>query len=48
MFCFGFNHKILLGIDQLFFEQDCSRLNKNSTNKTMQGLLVLDTVTEEV
>lgn len=48
MFCFGFNHKILLGTDQFFFKQDCSRLNKSSTNQTMQGLLVLDTVIEEV
>lgn len=48
LFCFGFNHKILLGTDQLFFKQDCSRLNKNSTNQAMQGLLVLDTVIEEV
>lgn len=48
LFCFGFNHKILLGTDQLFFKQDCSRLNKNSTNQAMQGLLALDTVIEEV
>lgn len=48
MFCFGFNHKILLGTDQFIFKQDCSRLNKKSTNQTMQGLLVLDTVIEEV
>lgn len=39
---FFLNQKILLGTDQSFFKQDCSRLNKNNTNITMQGLLVLE------
>lgn len=39
---FFLNQKILLGTDQSFFKQDCSRLNKNNTNITTQGLLVLE------
>lgn len=41
---FFLNQKILLGIDQFFFKQDCSRLNKNNTNITMHGLLALETL----